>query len=135
MSQSTEDRNSERLDSIQAQIADINTSMAVMNVEQKHILTSNAETKATLTEISRKIDVLPIISRAEFEKEIAKASETYVKKEDIKGLLDFWGLATSTLGKFIASAIVLTVIYVTYQTVLSEPAVRALEAVTNKSKE
>lgn len=56
------------------------------------------------------------VTQAYLEKYIKKhekeSEEKYVKKSDIKGLLDIWKALTSTAAKIIASVIIIFILYV-----------------------
>lgn len=87
----------------------LGTDVAVLANELQH-------TNKRLDEITAVLKDLSVVTHGEFEAYKKIVEQDYVKKSDIKGLLFFWNMATSTLGKVIVTAIIAGAIYIAYQT-------------------
>lgn len=54
------------------------------------------------------------------------ADERYILRKELAGLIQLWSFMTSTLGKLISVAVLAGVLYLTFKTIESYPAVKAL---------
>lgn len=68
---------------------------------------------------------------AEHEKE---SEEKYVKRTEVEGVMNFWKLATSTLAKLLATALVILAIYATNNLIQQNKAVTELQEEIQQSQ-
>lgn len=67
------------------------------------------------------------VTQAQLEKHKKESDERYVKRTEIEGVMNFWKLATSTVAKLFAVALVTLAIYATNNLIQQNKAITELQ--------